>query len=243
MKLFIALFLAIPNFAFSAEPVPTLPIEPVYAADQSIITSLSMQEELNQFRSIGQWQTAVNHLEATQHKYEKAKRDFERAKLLREAGTITEVAFSQVFYEFRVQQGEMIRLPSEVIKNRVTAQFYMLRVLEEGNPGVDHRANLSQTVIDGVEAEIKLLNSAREVAVTANDLAQTSLSQGQILFAKKELSQAELEKRALIAQSASIQMREVTQQINLTKMALLGASKSKSRLAAGSAAQNSAPTP
>src|SRR5271165_4340582 len=112
MKFVSLLLVVFPTFAFALEGDPSLPFDPAYAANQATVTSRSLQEELDQFRSITQWQTAKNQYESTQLKFEKAKRDFERAQSLRKAGTITEVALGRAYLNFRILQGEMIRLPS-----------------------------------------------------------------------------------------------------------------------------------
>ncbi len=230
MKSIFILGLLITSSAFSAETKRTLPIEPVYASDQMTITSPSLQEELEQFRAISQWQLAKTQIDANRLRYDKSTLDLDRAKARLKAGTITEVAFGAVYFEHRVLEGEMIRLPNEMVKAQMAAQFHMLRVLELGNPGVDHRARLAKAIIDGLKLQITTLNSSLEVAKTASNLTQGYWERGKVLLATNAIAAVNLEKRELAAKTALIQIREITNQIELAEMALASFEKSSTRL-------------
>lgn len=230
MKFLIALFLSLPAFASAADDSSSLPFAVAHASEQATVTSRSLQEELDQFRAISQWQTATMQLASTRVKYEESKRDFDRAKALREAGTLTETAFAVVYYNHRVLEADLIRLPNEVIQAKMTAQFHMLRVLEEGNPGVDRRAELAQVMIDGLALEIQSLNKSLELASTAKDLSAAYLKHGQELFQKSALTKADLERREEADQIATLQVDNLNKQIRLAEMARVSFQDSQAKL-------------
>ncbi len=230
MKSLFFLAFLITSSAFSAETKRLMPIEPVYSGDQMTITSTSLQEELEQFRAISQWQLAKTQIEANRLRYNKSTLDLERARAMRKAGTMTEVAFGTVFFEHRVLEGEMIRLPNEMVKAQMAAQFHMFRVLELGNPGVDHRARLANAIVEGLKLQIATLKSSLEVAKTAGRLTEDYWERGKILVAANAITPANFEKRELAAKTASIQIEEIGSQIELAEKALTSFEKSSSKL-------------
>lgn len=221
MRLLFTLILlaSISTFA-TAEETAQLPFQPIRAADQPRRTSLALHEELEQLRAISQWQAARAKLEETQIKFQQAKAEYQRAQQRLKAGTLTSPVYGQILYTYRALEGELIRLPNDIVVAKMSAQFHGWRVMEEGNPGADYRLQIAQTMVEGLALQRQTLEAARAVAQTANALAQEHYADGKKLFAKKILSQALFELREVTAKAADVQLQEVERQINLVNLAL-----------------------
>ncbi|NJM09536.1 MAG: hypothetical protein HC883_01150 [Bdellovibrionaceae bacterium] len=197
-----------------------LPFTPVNAADQKVITSKSIEEELEQFRYIAEWATAQAVYETNRLKFDQATKELDRAKTLLEAGTITSLKFSGILYQHKLLEGEMIRLSNEILKAKINAEFHRLRVLEEGNPGQDYKAELSQILVDGLLLDISSVTSQLNVARTSNEMASAHFNNGKALAASNRISKAELEQRQLIANTTATQVASLERQLRVIRIAL-----------------------
>lgn len=220
MKTWLVLLLSMPLGAFAAER--TLPFAPANAADQKVITTTSLEAELTQYRYISDWHTAHGQLENNRLKLEQSNAALERAKVVHNNGFMTDVAFGQIYYNNIALKGEVIRLTNEIGKAEMGAKFHKLRVLEEGNPGADNKVEATQTIIDGLRLQTTSLRNAVEVATTAKTGSQTSLDSGRTLFAKQEISKAELERREVAAKTSANEVDSLNDQLTLLQRALTG---------------------
>jgi|GEM_PF-5174964 len=203
---------------------------PALAADQGVVTSESLDKEFQQILALSSWQKAQDKLRVANLKFEQAKRDLARGKELRKSGTITESKFSGLYFDYRVLEVDMINLPIEVIKFRMTAQYHLLRVIEEGNPGVDRRKDQAKLMLEGAELEIKTLTASLELAQTAKQLAEGFVKNGKTLRATNALTASDMEKRELAYQSAVIHIEAIESQLKLARMARESFTRALARL-------------
>ncbi len=217
MKRLFALFACAPVVAMA---MPDMPIEPAHAADQAVVTSKSLREELDQYRAMSDWQKAQDEYEIGKKKLAQSKTDLEHAQTLRRNGAITEAALAETFINTEVLEGEVTRLQHEVQKAKSTSLFHKMRVIEEGNPGQDYRAQVSQVIVDGLHDELQSLKRLLEVARTANILVQKHLDNGKLLFAKNGLTKLELDRRTLATENAANKVQSVDHQVKMAEAAL-----------------------
>lgn len=235
MKLFITMLGLISSLAFaetqsSTAASETSAFEVVHAGDQEVITSESLDKEFQQILALSMWQKAQSKLKMTQLKFGQAQRDLTRAKELRKSGTITESKYSSLYFEYRTLEVDVINLPIDVSKYRLTAQYHHLRVLEEGNPGRDHRLAQVKLMLEGTDLELRTLGESLKLAATARELADVFVKSGQRLKSTAALSAAELERREVVLQSTLIHTQELENQVELAKMARAGFERTAARL-------------
>ncbi len=228
MKLFFTALCLMPVLAMAAEDSASFKI--VHAGDQQVVTSESLDKEFQQVLALSQWSKAQSKLKMTQLRFEQAKRDLERSKQLRTSGTITESKFSMIYFEYRTLEVDMINLPIDVSKYKMTAQYHALRVVEEGNPGQDHRLAQAQLMLEGVDLEIQTLTKSLELAGTAKSIAETYVKSGEKLRTREALSDADMERRQTTLQSTMIHAQDLEGQIELAKAAREGFSRTIARL-------------
>jgi multidrug resistance efflux pump len=230
MRVLAAVLILVVSAIANANDGEALPFTPRFAADQAQINSRSILEEIEQFRAIAKWENGRGELKTAKLKYEQAKREFERAKSLRDGGHLAETKFGLMFFEFRKIEDEIIRLPMEIVKAKAAAQFHMLRLLEEGNPGVDHKEEIATLVVDGLKVEIATLKSSLGLAQTAVGLTKPYYEKGVQLVKENALSEEQLERRGLAYRSAENQVEAISKQIKLTEMALASFENAKRRV-------------
>lgn len=205
----------------------------VQASRQQVVNSLSLQSEFDQYRALSQSLEMETRYEVAQRKFTQAKMALERAKKLVKAGIITESKFALVYYEYRQIEADVITLPIEIAKAKLTAEFHQWRVLELGNPGVHHESEMVELMIKGLDSELETLNTSKELAITARNIAETYWQHGQRLSSKKVISSEQQELRETAYHNSNTLLKGIEKQIDLVKIARASLQESRIRVQNG----------
>ncbi|MGE3684183.1 MAG: hypothetical protein AB7G93_20875 [Bdellovibrionales bacterium] len=225
------LLLTGPGFAAAGGDQRGSPFVAAHAAGQNVITSQAMQHEIEQFRYLSELKTAQARNARAQLHLQQAHRDYVRAEALFRMGAISQVQFATAYFKYRTFETDVIRSAMEINKARMSAQFYKLRVLEEGNPGIDYRAQIAEATIEELKSEIESILSSLNLVKTGRQLAQQYLNHGQELLNKQALSPQAWEYRDVAFKDVLIEQQDLQEQLKLARETLASFELVKGRLA------------
>lgn len=170
---------------------------PANAADQQVITSLSMQFEADQYRAVALSFTLAGKAEVSREQASIVEKRFQRAEKLHESGHITEVDFTLARLNLLAARKDAARLAAESREAQADAEVSRLRLLQEGNPGRNLLSDLVQARIHVGKLRIAGHQEALVFAEEEFHVLQGWLKNGGTLKGRAVISERELEDRAL----------------------------------------------
>jgi hypothetical protein len=218
------LFLSIASFANEA------PFDPVFAADQKVITTATMESEMQQFRAISRWKASGARLDTAERKRDQAKIELDRIQGLFEKGQSTEANLNLAKFEYQNSVDRVTQIGNQLQHSKYDAIINRLKVLEDGNPGVDHRFEIAEASLQATKIELGNLEKNRDAATISQSYFETRFKNGKILFQKGVIAKAELERRELDYQNAVNQVQALDFEILSSRAAVKGLELSYSRL-------------
>lgn len=199
--------------------IELFPFPPAHAADQAVVSTDSLMEELGEYRSIGEWHRRKFLLEVAKAKAEKSRLEFERAKALRRDRVITEKAVTAAFGTYQSSVAAVWELEYETNLTKEAGQIHKVRVLEYGNPGADYRKQIAKIIADRLRAEEETVQSRKKAADNLVVTAQALYDIGKDMHAKGALATAELESREFNLKEAKARVKDVEEQIAVVQKA------------------------
>ncbi|HMN67860.1 MAG TPA: hypothetical protein PKC28_04910 [Bdellovibrionales bacterium] len=206
------------------------PLEPVYAADQRVISTDSVELEIEQFRFIARYHQVQDQLREAELKRDQAKKDFERDSKLFDQGSISETKFLNSQLQYQTSERAVLQLTSRVDEQKSLATISGLKLLEKGNPGSDHRGEIFATMQTRLDFEKRNLIESKNMARLNLDFFSMRYENGQKLHRKGVISDMQLEQRELELQNAKDQLQSVEYQIIAVQDAMAGLKKSQDRI-------------
>lgn len=206
------------------------PLVPVYAADQAQVTNDSMRYETQQFRAMAKWKSAVAMLETAELQRDQSKRTFERESNLFKSGASSESKLLAAERDYLNSEEMVIRLNGAVTLARATAEVNQQLVLEVGNPGVDNRRQISESMLVALRTEKRNQQAALTNAMSSKAYHERRRENGKILFDKGLMSSVEYEQRQLAAKAASDGVDSVKFELDGIENSIAGMEKTQARI-------------
>ncbi len=219
-------FLTISSISMASEA----PFDPVFAADQKVITTSTMESEMHQFRSISKWKASGASLSTAERKRDQAKVELDRVQNLFDKGQATESNLNFAKFEYQNSVDRVTQMSNLLQHSKYDAIINRLKVLEDGNPGVDHRLKIAEASLEATKIELGNLEKNKDAAISSRSYFETRLKNGKILFQKGIISKADLERRELDYQNSVDQVQALDFEILYSKEAIKGLELSYSRL-------------
>lgn len=212
---------------------PTFAIEelqPVFAADQSIITSLSMTHEAQQFRAIAKWKSIKAQLKSAEMQLEQKEKSFNRESELYNSGKSSESRLQSAEKDFLDSKDNVTQLKGAANLLKTSAELNQQLVLKEGNPVLDNRRVISQNMIDSLLTEEKNQKAALANAINSKSYYERRLSSYKTLFAQGMVSKSEIENKELELKMATDRIESLKAELEGISSSLSGLHKTQSRL-------------
>jgi hypothetical protein len=206
------------------------PFDPVFAADQKVITTSTMESEMHQFRSISRWKASGARLSTAERKRDQTKVELDRVQALYEKGKASEASLNLAKFEYQNSVDRVTQMNNLLQHSKYDAIINRLKVLEDGNPGVDHRLEIASASLEATKIDLGNLGKNREAAISSRSYYETRLKNGKILFEKGIISKADYERRELDYQNSVDQVQALDFEILSSKEAIKGLELSLSRL-------------
>jgi hypothetical protein len=206
------------------------PFDPVFAADQKVISTSTMESEIQQFRSISRWNASKARLDTAERKRDQAKVELDRVQKLFDRGQTPESNLNLAKFEYQNSIDRVTQMNNLLEHSKYDAIINRLKILEEGNPGVDHRRKIAEAYWEAAKIELNNLFKSRDNAASSRSYFETRLKNGRILFEKGIISKADLERRELEYQNSTDQLKALEFEISASKDAIKGLEASLLRL-------------
>lgn len=228
-KLLIAVLLSLDIFWFSSV-ANAEDFEPVFAADQAVLTSRSQEFEVNQFRELARWRSVDDMVSSMEEHVRVASEEFERAKKLAESGAISKAELDSKKFEFDQVTSGLERVKLEQRQAEISTEISGLRVLEEGNPQVDFRLKIVSLRLEGVKLQKKSMNLNLNSSRRAEGYFEERYKNGIILVKKKIITKLEFEKRKSDYLDATNRVKVILHELESLELSIVGLEKSKDRI-------------
>lgn len=170
-------------------------LSPVYASDQPNLTSKSIEVESEQFRTLGRLRMLNAKLAGATERHIQAQKDLERAKELARGGQISEARLESYKMQALDAEIQLGHLKSEVTKAESEFLTKKFKILEEGNPGQDHRRAMSEARLSSILIEQAHQKEAYEASKSTSAYYKQRMESGKKLLEKNVISQVEYESR------------------------------------------------
>ncbi len=188
--------------------------EPVYVADQKRISSEAMKHEAEQFRQRANFRNAESQLASNLIRRDLLQKEFERTKELVSKGQATESQLQSAQQTYQNSEDAVARNRSDVEKSKMAALVAKYRVLEIGNPGLDHRRSIASAMLSSARQEKQSLENSLGNARLTEGYFKKRFENGKYLLDRQAISMQDFERRELELRSSRDVVRGIEFQIS-----------------------------
>lgn len=218
------------------------PFDPVYAADQERITNLTLEFESAQFRAIGEWHAKLDEAELMAIKQRLLREELDRAEKIEKGMYISQETYEARLLAWERSRCDGKRLRKEAERAASRALVFKFRLLAEGNPGMDVRAQVVQAKVQELAANIEGMREDVRCEKISLEMKERKRENSRGLLEKGYISPARFAEIEFEAASAANRIQVLSHQIAMEEAALEALRKTHQSLHSRSL-QPDTPTP
>lgn len=208
-----------------------LPFEPAYAADQEVITAITIEEENNQFQALAQWIDALAEIEERQEDAENLLNLLERARKLVDGNGVSRVELAKREFEYRLNAIRINELTEKAQVSRAKAKLAKFTLIQAGNSSkTDVRMTIAQKTYESLQHQIKSLEYAIEAAELSKRFYADRVEEARRLLEGGHISRNRFEEIEDEFEEAEADKKSAYGQIDILRNSFAGLEKSMERL-------------
>ncbi|NCN41138.1 hypothetical protein GW916_07790 [bacterium] len=215
---------------FSQMATGEMDLSPIYASDQPTLTSKSIEMESEQFRALGHLRMFKAKLTGAVERRDQAQKDLQRAEDLAKTGQISPAELESAKMHALDTEVQLGRCKAQVKQSESQFLTKKFKILEEGNPGQDHRKSIAEALLNSILVEQTHQKEAYEASKSTTAYFARRVESGKVLLEKKVISKTAYESRVSQHSLALEEELSIKEDLESLKNSIHGLKKTLERL-------------